>query len=145
MSSVFAANLSTLIDTVSPAYGVGILITGGLALAFRLFLLTRTGESLRRLMRNGPFGFKNEFAERACYLSMGVAFVLFVILNLVFYSFSSESLFFILGESFATGMFVYSFLSMFSEEGAGKILFFVASTAFMALLCMGYMFMDEMK
>ena len=139
------ASLSALMDSMSPAYGAGALITGGLALAFRLFLRTRTGESLRRIMSNDPFWFKNEFAERACYLSMGVAFVLFVILNLVFSSFSPERLFFILGGSFATGMFVYSFLSMFSEDNYEKILFFAASTAFMALLCMGYMFRDELK
>lgn len=131
MSSVFAANLSALIDTMSPAYRVGTLITGGITLAFWLFLRTRTGEPLRRTLRESCL--RPDFF---CCVLCGT-FLLGTFVNLLFFS---NMVFLFSVFFFLVVLFVMFFIMMVTENDMPfmRVMYFFLLTTLMTAIYMSF-------
>ena len=124
------ANLSALMDSMSSAYRAGTLITGGVTLAFWLFLRTRTGEPLRRTLRESCL-----CPDFFCDVLCGT-FLLGVFVSLLFFS-NMVFLFFVL--FFLVILFVMFFLMMFTwKEMLLRAIFFFQLTTIMAAIYLLY-------
>lgn len=129
------ANLSALMDSMSSAYRAGTLITGGITLAFWLFLRTRTGKPLRRTLGES-YLCPDFFCDVLCGTFLLGAFV-----NLLFFSnmvFLFSALFFIVI------LFVMFFMMMFTENDMPmRVMYFFPLTALMSAIYMFFICLDN--
>lgn len=129
------ANLSALMDSMSSAYRAGTLITGGITLAFWLFLRTRTGEPLRRTLGES-YLCPDFFCDVLCGTFLLGAFV-----NLLFFSnmvFLFSALFFVVI------LFVMFFMIMFTENDMlMRVMYFFPLTALMSAIYMFFICLDN--